>query len=348
MISHMTLKPLLRVLSGETISPPPVWLMRQAGRHLATYRELRKAEVNFLHFCYTPELAIEATLQPVRRYGTDAAILFSDILVIPDALGQKVTFEENIGPVLVPIQSAAETPILDLDRLMTHLAPVFETVRLLRVALPREVSLIGFAGAPWTVATYMVEGRGGTDHGTIRGWAYQDAAGFSGLIALLVDATAEYLIQQVFAGAEVIQLFDTWAGVLPEVEYRRWVIEPTAEIVRRLKEACPAIPVIGFPRGSGALYPAYVARTGVDAVSIDANVPLEWARDNLQSMTTVQGNLDNRLLIAGGSAMDAEIDRIKAMLGGGPFIFNLGHGVLPSTPPEHVERLIERVRSSNQ
>ena len=343
-----TSKPLLRVLAGETVSPPPVWLMRQAGRHLADYRDLRKAEPNFLRFCYTPELAVEATLQPVRRYATDAAILFSDILVIPDALGQKVAFEEKIGPVLVPIQSAAEIPTLDPDRLISHLAPVFETVRLLRAALPAEVALIGFAGAPWTVATYMVEGRGGTDHGTIRRWAYQDVEGFSRLIGLLVDATTQYLIQQVMAGAEVIQLFDTWAGVLPETQYRRWVIKPTAEIVRRLKEACPGIPVIGFPRGSGALFPAYVAETGVDAVGIDNNVPLEWARDNLQSVKAVQGNLDNQLLIAGGPAMDAEIDRIKAMLGGGPFIFNLGHGVLPPTPPEHVERLIKRVRSSNQ
>ncbi len=348
MTQSTTLKPLLRVLAGETISPPPVWLMRQAGRHLAAYRDLRKTEPNFLRFCYTPELAVEATLQPVRRYATDAAILFSDILVIPDALGQKVAFEEKIGPVLAPIQSAAEIPSLDSDCLIKHLAPVFETVRLLRASLPDNVALIGFAGAPWTVATYMVEGRGGTDHGTIRRWAYQDEEGFSRLIGLLVDATTRYLIAQVAAGAEVIQLFDTWAGVLPEVQYWRWVIEPTAEIVRRLKDACPGIPVIGFPRGSGALYPTYVANTGVDAVGIDTNVPLQWARDNLQTGKAVQGNLDNQLLIAGGPAMDAEIDRIKAVLGSGPFIFNLGHGVLPPTPPEHVERLIERVRSSNQ
>jgi len=344
----MPSKPLLRVLAGEVVSPPPVWLMRQAGRHLAAYRDLRKTEPNFLRFCYTPELAVEATLQPVQRYATDAAILFSDILVIPDALGQKVAFEEKIGPVLAPIQSSAEIPALDPDRLIKHLAPVFETVRLLRAALPAEVALIGFAGAPWTVATYMVEGRGGTDHGTIRRWAYQDADGFSRLIGLLVDATTQYLIGQVMAGAEVIQLFDTWAGVLSETQYQRWIIEPTAEIVGRLKKACPGIPVIGFPRGSGALYSTYVAQIGVDAVGIDTNVPLEWARDNLQTTKAVQGNLDNRLLIAGGPAMDAEIDRIKAILGGGPFIFNLGHGVLPPTPPEHVERLIERVRSSGQ
>ena len=336
---------LVRALKGEVSKRPPFWLMRQAGRHLPEYRRLRERERNFLKFCYNPDLAIEATLQPVERYRTDAAILFSDILVIPDGLGRKVAFEEKIGPVLEPIRRPAEIPIYDKDRLLDHLAPVFKTVKSLRQALSPEVALIGFAGAPWTVAVYMVEGRGGTDHGTIRRWSYEAPDDFAALMTVLTEATADYLIRQIDAGADVVQLFDTWSGILPEEPYRRWVIEPTAAIVRRLKQIHPDVPVIGFPRGSGALYRAYVEATGVDGIGIDSAVPLDWARETLQSRVAVQGNLDNLLLAVGGEAMDREIDRIVATLGGGPFVFNLGHGILPQTPPDHVERLAARIHA---
>ena len=345
----MTVQPsstlLVRTLKGEVSARPPFWLMRQAGRHLPEYRRLRERERNFLKFCYNPDLAIEATLQPVERYRTDAAILFSDILVIPDSLGRRVAFEEKIGPVLEPIRRRADIPVYDKDRLLDHLAPVFETVKGLTKALPPEVALIGFAGAPWTVAVYMVEGQGGTDHGAIRRWSYEAPDEFSALMAVLTEATADYLIRQIDAGANVIQLFDTWSGILPEGPYRRWVIEPTAVIVRRLKQAHPDVPIIGFPRGSGALYQAYVEATGVDGVGIDSTVQLDWARQTLQSRVAVQGNLDNLLLVVGGEAMDREIDRIVATLGSGPFVFNLGHGILPQTPPDHVERLAERIHA---
>ena len=340
------MKLLLQALRGETSRRPPFWLMRQAGRHLPEYRKLRAEQPNFLKFCYTPALAVEAALQPVRRYATDGAILFSDILVIPDALGRKVDFQEKIGPVLEPMRSAEELPVYNRSRLLAHLAPVFETMETLHKSLPAETTLIGFAGAPWTVAVYMVEGRGGTDHGAIRHWAESDPEGFGKLMDLLTQATTDYLIEQAKSGAEALQLFDTWAGLLAGEPYRRWVIAPTAAIVKRLRWACPGVPIIGFPRGSGERFETYVRDTGVDAVGIDSDVGLDWARDHLQSQVCVQGNLDNKLLVQGGAAMEEATENILATLGTGPFVFNLGHGILPETPPEHVVRLAERIRRS--
>lgn len=337
-------KRILRALAGEVMERPPFWLMRQAGRYLPEYRKIRKSARNFLDFCYTPDLAVTVTLQPLERYGMDAAILFSDILVIPDALGQKVEFVEGKGPVLQPIRGAGDLKALNTGRLLDHLAPVFETVSRLSREIPSETALIGFAGAPWTVAIYMVEGHGGTDCGTARTWAYREPEVFGRLIDILVRATGDYLIEQVRAGAEVIQLFDTWAGVLSESQFRRWVIAPTRALVERLASECPGVPVIGFPRGAGALYEDFVRETGVAGVSIDHGMTPLWAAGHLQGLATVQGNLDNQALIAGGEAMEGEIKNILGALGQGPFIFNLGHGILPHTPPENVARLAEMIK----
>lgn len=337
-------KPMLRALAGETVSPAPFWLMRQAGRYLPEYREVRSRLSGFLELCYTPELATEVTLQPLRRYGMDAAILFSDILVIPDALGQNVAFREGEGPSLTPIRSVADLDKLDPSRLHTHLAPVYETVRRLSKAIPPQTTLIGFAGAPWTIATYMFEGGGSRDFIDVKTAAYGQPGLFQAAIDLVVEATADYLVAQIEAGAEAVQLFDSWAGVLPEEEFRRWVIAPNRAIVEKVKSRKPGIPVIGFPRGAGPLYEAFAAETGVDAVSLDTTVPLSWAAERLQTKCAVQGNLDPIMLVVGGEAMDGAIDRILDAFGKGPFIFNLGHGILQTTPPENVARLAERVK----
>ena len=319
--------------------------MRQAGRYLPEYRRLRERQPDFLRFCYTPELAIEATLQPLRRYRPDAAILFSDILVVADALGRPVRFVEGQGPVLPPLDGADDVRDLRPDRIEDHLASVFATVRNLSSALPADVALIGFAGAPWTIALYMIEGRSGTDGGRARDWAYRDRQGFAALMDVLVEATVRYLHHQVEAGAEAVQLFDSWAGLLAADEFLSWVIAPTAEIVRRVRNKHPSVPIIGFPRGAGVLYGAYARETGVDAVGIDAGVPVNWAAAELQPTCAVQGNLDNYLLRAGGPGLERATERLLRGLGGGPFVFNLGHGMLPDTPPEHVERVAEMVRS---
>ncbi len=337
----------LRAFNGKTFPRPPFWLMRQAGRYLPEYREIRRKAKNFLEFCHTPELAVEATMQPLWRYAMDAAILFSDILVIPDALGQKVEFREGEGPILKPLRSIADIENLKAGGMIEHLAPVFETIRILSGEIPDETTLIGFAGAPWTVAVYMVEGQSGTDCREIKTWAYKEPDEFNKLIGLLVESTTTYLIEQVNNGVEAVQLFDSWAGVLGESQFRRWVISPTAEIVGRFKAACPDIPIIGFPRNAGALYEDYVEKTGVDAISLDSIVPLDWARETLQSRCTVQGNLDNQALLAGGKTLETETNRILKMLSGGPFVFNLGHGVLQWTPPEHVAQLAELIRNWN-
>jgi uroporphyrinogen decarboxylase len=344
-------KSFIRALKGEILDTPPFWLMRQAGRYLPEYREIRSKSRDFLDFCYTPDLAVEATLQPLRRYNFDAAILFSDILVIPDALGQKVAFKEGEGPVLEPVRSAGDVARLNGERLHDHLAPVYETISRLASSIPETTTLIGFSGAPWTLATYMVEGHGSKDFPAARTWAFSGAfsdTGFADLISLLVDAVSEYLCAQVDNGAEALQLFDTWAGVLSPSQFERWVIEPTAEIVRRVKTAHPDVPIIGFPRGAGVLYADFVRRTGVDGVSLDNGVPLDWASSVLQPLCTVQGNLDNMALLAGGQAMETETTQILDALAGGPFIFNLGHGILPQTPPEHVARLGEIIRGRNE
>lgn len=336
-------KLMLRALKGEVLERPPFWFMRQAGRYLPEYREVRKQSKNFLDFCYSPDLTVEATLQPLRRYNMDAAILFSDILVLPDALGQKVEFREGEGPVFKPIRSVADIDSLSSDRIEDHLAPVFETVGRLTKEIPKETALIGFAGAPWTVAVYMVEGRGGTDCGRIRKWADDASDEFQKLVNLLVDTTTVYLTRQVESGAEIIQLFDSWAGILNEEQFRRWSIEPTRRIVDRLRESCPGVPVIGFPRHAGPLAERYVIDTGIDGISLDQDTSLEWIAETLQPKCTVQGNLDNQILIEGGEALDRETIGILKALSKGPFIFNLGHGVLPATPPEHVARVAELV-----
>ena len=337
-------KRLLRALRGGQCERPPFWLMRQAGRYLPEYRELRAAAGGFLDLCLTPDLAVEVTLQPIRRFAMDAAILFSDILVIPYALGQTVAFEEGRGPVLAPVRTAGELSRLSNAALHDRLAPVYETLRRLTQALPSETTLIGFAGAPWTVATYMIEGGTSKDFATIKKWAYAEPESFSRLIELLVDATADYLGRQIEAGAEAVQIFDSWVGVLPETELRRWGLQPVREIVRRLKAAHPDTPVILFPRGAGLLYEAYAAESGADALSLDTAVPLGWARSSLQDRCALQGNLDPIMLVAGGAALEREAGRILRTLAAGPFIFNLGHGIVPQTPPEHVAQLAEIIK----
>jgi uroporphyrinogen decarboxylase len=337
-------KLLLRALAGETLALPPVWLMRQAGRYLPEYRELRQRVSGFLDLCYRPELACEATMQPVRRFGMDAAILFSDILVVPHALGQKVDFREGEGPVLEPIRSSAEIEALSFAGFAERVAPVYDTVARVATVLPTETVLIGFAGAPWTVACYMVEGRSSRDFAVVKGWACGNADGFGALIERITEATIAYLRGQVAAGAEVVQLFDSWAGVLPEEPFRRWVIAPTRRIVAALRETYPRLPVIGFPRGAGLMYRAYFSETGVTALGLDSSVPAAVARKTLQSIGPVQGNLDPALLLVGGAAMASAVTALRRVLGEGPFVFNLGHGVLPETPPEHVAELVTSLR----
>jgi len=329
------------------LSRPPFWLMRQAGRYLPEYREVRKSAKNFLDFCYSPDLAVEVTLQPLRRFKPDAAILFSDILVIPDALGQKVEFIEGRGPVLDPVRSEDDLKILNCDGVIEHLSPVFETVSRLSRQLDNSTALIGFAGAPWTVAVYMVEGHGGTECGIARKWAYENPEGFSRLIDILIKSTSDYLIRQIEHGAEVIQLFDSWAGVLSETQFRQWVIEPNRKIVANIRKKYPHIPVIGFPRNAGHLYQDFVKQTGVNGVSLDHGVGIDWAVDNLQPFCTLQGNLDNHALLAGGAALHGELEKIMHGFTKGPFIFNLGHGVMQFTPVEHVEYVAEFVHNWN-
>jgi uroporphyrinogen decarboxylase len=337
-------KNLIRVLKGETLTPPPIWLMRQAGRYLPEYRATRAQAKDFLDLCFTPDLAVEVTLQPIRRYGFDGAILFSDILVVPHALGQRVWFEEGAGPRLEPLKDASDITNLNPDGLHDKLAPVYETLRGLRRELPRETALIGFAGAPWTVASYMIEGQTSRDFAAAKTWAYRAPEEFSRLIDVLVASTSDYLIAQIEAGAEVLQLFDSWAGVWPEAALRRWCLKPAAEIVRRVKAIYPEVPIILFPRGAGVLYEAFAAEAGAEGLSLDTTVPLDWARERLQGRAVLQGNLDPLLLVAGGTALEAGVAKILETLGNGPLIFNLGHGITPQAPPEHVEQLVAQVR----
>ncbi len=345
MTAELIDKPFLRVFQGESVSPPPIWMMRQAGRYLPEYREVRAKTKSFLDFCYTPDVAVEVTLQPLRRYAYDAAILFADILVIPDALGQKVEFKEGIGPVLEPIRDADGLSILNADGVVDYLAPVLETVRRLSTEIPETTSLIGFAGAPWTVAIYMVEGKGGTECERARDWAYRDPDGFQRLMDILVEATSAYLIAQAKAGAEALQIFDSWAGVLSPRQFRDVVIDPTVRIVNNIRAAVPGVPIIGFPRNAGPMIPEYVRETGVDGVSLDHSVPLPWALAEIPADCVIQGNLDNRLLVVGGAAMEQGIDEIMQATQGRRFVFNLGHGIVPQTPPENVGHAVDYIRS---
>jgi len=335
---------LVRVLQGQALSPPPIWLMRQAGRYLPEYRAVREKAGSFLDLCYTPALAAEVTLQPVRRFGFDAAILFSDILVVPDALGQRVAFVEGEGPLLDPVSCACHLVRLDRGGTAAKFAPVFDTVARVRQDLPRETALIGFCGAPWTVATYMVAGKGSADQAEARLWAYRDRTGFGSLIDILTEASIAYLDGQVRAGADVLQIFDSWAGSLPEAEFDAWVVAPTKRIVTELKARHPRVPIIGFPRGAGTNASRYVSATGVEGIGCDTAMPLEAMRALADRGVAVQGNLDPLLLVAGGSGLKARVGEMLKAMAGVPFIFNLGHGIVPQTPPENVAHLVALVR----
>jgi uroporphyrinogen decarboxylase len=338
----MTDKPLLAVLRGERRDPPPVWLMRQAGRYLPEYRALRAQKGGFLELCYDPESAAEVTLQPIRRFGFDGAILFSDILVIPHALGQDLWFEAGEGPRLAP--PLVDSRLAALTAVPERLAPVFETVRSVAAALPPATTFLGFAGSPWTVATYMVAGQGSKDQGAARSLAYQDPIAFGAIINAIIDATVDYLSGQIEAGVDAVQLFESWAGSLSPAQFERWVIAPNAEIVRRVRERHPTTPIIGFPKGAGGKLAAYARETGVDALGLDETVDPIWANSILPAGLPVQGNLDPLALRTGGAALDSAIDGILAALDQRPHIFNLGHGITPDVPVEHVAALLRRLR----
>ncbi len=334
---------LVSVLEGKTQWPPPVWLMRQAGRYLPEYRALRTKAGSFWAMCMDPAMAAEVTLQPIRRFGFDAAILFSDILVVPFALGKTVTFEEGTGPSMEPV-SDADGLEGDEQVWAGKLAPVYETLGLVRRELDGGTALLGFAGAPWTLATYMAEGHGSPDQQAAKRWAYRDPQSFGRLIDILVACASFHLIRQLEAGADAVQIFDSWAGGLPQAQFARWVIEPTKRIVERVRAKIPHAKIIGFPRAATlAGYERYARETGVDALSVDTAAPADFMR-RMAGAVAVQGNLDPQVLVVGGAALDEAIDAILAAMKGAPFIFNLGHGVLQQTPPEHVAALVRRVR----
>ncbi|MER8953154.1 uroporphyrinogen decarboxylase [Mesorhizobium sp. M0833] len=335
----------LDVLRGKTAFPPPVWMMRQAGRYLPEYRQTRRRAGSFLDLCYDPDLAVEVTLQPIERFGFDASILFSDILVVPHALGRDVRFEEGRGPLLTPI-TAVEIEALDGETFHVNLEPVYETVRRLRARLPDETTLIGFCGAPWTVATYMIAGHGTPDQAPARLFAYREPAAFLRLLKVLADHSAAYLIRQIEAGADVVQIFDSWSGVLDEASFGLFCVEPVAEIVRQVKVVHPNVPIIGFPKGAGDHYRSYRQKTGVTGLGLDWTVPLSTAKE-LQRDGAVQGNLDPLRLVAGGKALADGVAAILKALGDGPLIFNLGHGITPETPLAHVEQMVKLVRSAS-
>jgi uroporphyrinogen decarboxylase len=338
-------KPILEVLSGRRQAVPPVWFMRQAGRYLPEYRALREQAGSFLKLCFTPELAAEVTLQPIRRFGFDAAILFSDILVIPHALGRAVTFEAGEGPRLEPLENPDMLRRVRTEADENVLAPVFEAIRLVKRDLPGHVALLGFCGAPWTVATYMIAGRGTPDQAPARLFAYRHPDGFAALIDVLVEASSRYLVQQIEAGAEAVQIFDTWAGVLPPSEFQRWCVDPVRRIVETVRAAIPGAKIIGFPRGAGASLGTYLDQVPVDAVSIDWAAQHAYVRAHVRGRAAVQGNLDPLALLAGGDALDTAIDNVINGFGSEPFVFNLGHGILPETPIAHVERTLRRIRA---
>lgn len=341
-------KPLLDALAGKVRRPPPVWMMRQAGRYLPEYRALRSKAGSFLNLCLNPDLAAEATLQPVRRFGFDAAILFSDILVVPFALGQRLDFVEGEGPRLEPIAHPRDLARLHRALDEERLAPVFETIRRVRAALPAETALIGFCGAPWTVASYMIAGGGSPDQAPARLFAYRYPDAFAELIGHLTTASAAYLVRQLEAGAEVVQIFDSWAGILPPEEFARWCVAPVRALVETVRASVPQARFIGFPRGAGTLLPTYVATVPVDAVGLDWMVDRVWARSVVPPDRAVQGNLDPLALRAGGAALDAAIEAVLAAFSRQPFIFNLGHGILPDTPIAHVEQMLRRVRDDTR
>ncbi|HEY7977710.1 MAG TPA: uroporphyrinogen decarboxylase [Rhizomicrobium sp.] len=332
---------MVSVLEGQAGAPPPVWLMRQAGRYLPEYRELRAKAGSFWTMCNDPVMATEISLQPIRRFGFDAAIIFSDILTVPFALGRTVKFEENVGPTLDAVTSA-EGLERDPAIWQQKLSPAYETLRLVRPKLPAETSLLGFAGAPWTLATYMAAGRGGDEQKAAKLWGYRDPKSFGTLLDVLGDCVAAHLIAQIDAGADAVQIFDSWASGLPADVFQRWVVAPTKRIVEKVRAVKPHAKIIGFPRATTLQgYEFYADETGVDGISVDTSAPQDWMSE---IDVPVQGNLDPLLLVTGGSAMDRAVDELVDAMRGRPFIFNLGHGVLQETPPEHVAALVARVR----
>jgi len=341
-------KPLLEALDGRARPIPPIWLMRQAGRYLPEYQALRKQAGGFLELCFRPKLAAEATLQPVRRFGFDAAIVFSDILVIPHALGQRVEFDTGEGPRLEPLGDSASVERLRAELDQDALEPVYETIRLVKPALPPTVALIGFCGAPWTVATYMVAGRGTEGQVPARRLALENPGTFDKLIDRLIAGSIEYLVRQFRAGVDAVQIFDTWAGVLGPREFQRWCIAPVQRICHEVRVQCPNARIIGFPRGIGTALAAYVEQVPVHAVSLDWTIDRAFASSQIPQDIVIQGNLDPVVLLAGGSVLDREVDDILRCFADRPFIFNLGHGILPDTPVGHVERMLRRVRGSGR
>jgi len=338
-------KTILRALNGETLATPPVWMMRQAGRYLPEYKATRAQAGDFLSLCYNPDLATEVTLQPIRRYGFDAAILFADILLVPQALGADLWFETGEGPRLSTITSADDLgklgPAHDIHE---TLAPIYQTVRNLSSALPKETTLIGFAGAPWTVATYMIAGRGTPDQGPAHALMRENQPVFDALMDRITDATILYLAEQIKAGAEVVKLFDSWAGSLGADAFDRYCIAPHIKIVAALKAQFPDIKIIGFPRGADQKYIDYVDQVDVDCVAVDTAVSSNWAAENLQPKMCVQGNLDQSLLVTGGDKLIAETKRVVSAFENGPHIFNLGHGITPDASPDNVSRMIAAIR----
>ena len=340
----ITVRKVFHLLIGEARFWRPVWMMRQAGRYLPEYRETRKAAGSFLDLCYNPDLAAEVTLQPIRRFGFDAAILFSDILVVPHALGRDLRFEEGRGPLMTPMEPG-DVGRLEREKFHVNLSPVYESVRELRRRLPGETTLLGFCGAPWTVATYMIAGHGTPDQAPARLFGYREPVAMKRLLETLADCSAEYLIQQIDAGADAVQIFDSWSGVLDEASFDAYCVAPVAAIVRKVKAVYPDVPIIGFPKGAGSRYNDYREKTGVSALGLDWAVPLSQAR-RLQAGGAVQGNLDPLRVVAGGDALDAGVDAILEQLGSGPLVFNLGHGITPEAPIANVERMLKKVRGA--
>ncbi|WP_288487624.1 uroporphyrinogen decarboxylase [uncultured Novosphingobium sp.] len=334
---------LLNVLKGENVKPRPVWLMRQAGRYLPEYRALRAEKGGFLALVYDSDAAAEITLQPIHRFGFDGAILFSDILIVPYAMGQDLAFLAGEGPRLSP--RLADATLASLDAVPGRLSPIYETVAKVRAALGQETTLLGFAGSPWTVATYMVAGEGSRDQHETRAMAYADQAGFQAIINAVTEVTITYLSGQIEAGAEAVQLFDSWSGTLAPAEFERWVIAPNARIAEAIHQRHPGVPVIGFPKGAGEKLPAYARETGVDAVGVDETIDPIWAARELPAGMPVQGNLDPLLLLAGGEELDRQARRILDTFADRPHVFNLGHGIGQHTPIAHVERLLATVRA---
>ncbi|MBV9929568.1 MAG: uroporphyrinogen decarboxylase [Alphaproteobacteria bacterium] len=335
-------KLLLRALAGEKPEKTPVWLMRQAGRYLPEYRALRAQKGGFLDLATDSEAAAEVTLQPIRRFGFDGAILFSDILIVPWALGQELRFEAGEGPRLSP--PLVDAALDSLARVPTRLEPVFATVEKVAAALPPQTAFLGFAGSPWTVATYMIAGQGSREQAEARRYAYRDPAAFQAIIDAIAAMTVEYLSAQIARGVEAVQLFDSWAGSLSPAQFERWVIAPTATIVGKLRARHPGTPIIGFPKGAGGKLPAYSRETAVDAIGLDETVDPAWAEAALPVGLPVQGNLDPLALIAGGAALETAVARILSVFRERPHVFNLGHGILPDTPIAHVEQLLTLVR----